>query len=270
MTPLRIGMVSADVAAWQRVLGVTADGDFGPKTDAATRAWQVAHGLTADGVVGTETWASAPLAASRAEADQIRHELGLTTGPIPASLAHRAFVMFGPLEGVIPWLYLDVKGLVTVAIGNLVDPMSYALDLPFVKPDGTPASRDEIAGEWHHVKALTRLAHQGHLAAKHETQLRLTPEGIEQVVTAKLGEMWGELGKRFPEIATWPEDAQLATLSMAWACGPWFRFGALESALRAKNFTLAAASCQISEAGNAGIVPRNRANRQLYLDAAKV
>ena len=255
MTTLRLGMVSADVAVWQRVLGVTADGDFGPATDAATRAWQVAHGLTADGVVGPKTWASA----------------GVTPPPvatIPASLAHRAFEMFGPLEGVIPWLYLDIKGLVTVAIGNLVDPIDYALPLPFVRPDNTSASVDEIRAAWCHVKALTRLAHQGHRAAERETQLRLTTAGIEQVVTAKLGEMWGELSKRFPEIATWPESAALATLSMAWACGPHFRFGALESALRAKNFTLAAASCQISEAGNAGIVPRNRANRQLYLDAA--
>lgn len=56
---IRLGSKGLDVAAWQRVLGVTDDGDFGPKTDAATRAWQASHGLIADGIVGPETIAKA-------------------------------------------------------------------------------------------------------------------------------------------------------------------------------------------------------------------
>ncbi len=55
---LRRPMKGPDVAAWQAIVGVTADGDFGPKTETATRAWQKAHGLVADGVVGRKTWAS--------------------------------------------------------------------------------------------------------------------------------------------------------------------------------------------------------------------
>jgi hypothetical protein len=56
---LRQGMSGPDVAAWQRTLGVAADGIFGPRTATATAAWQAAHGLTADGVVGPRTWAAA-------------------------------------------------------------------------------------------------------------------------------------------------------------------------------------------------------------------
>ena len=41
-----------DVAAWQAIIGVKADGVFGPGTESATIAWQKAHGLTADGIVG--------------------------------------------------------------------------------------------------------------------------------------------------------------------------------------------------------------------------
>lgn len=62
---IRIGSKGLDVVAWQKTIGVTADGDFGPKTDAATKAWQTAHGLTADGVVGPATLAAAAAVGDR-------------------------------------------------------------------------------------------------------------------------------------------------------------------------------------------------------------
>jgi len=50
------GSTGPAVKQWQSIIGVTADGQFGPATAAATKAWQAAHGLTADGVVGALTW----------------------------------------------------------------------------------------------------------------------------------------------------------------------------------------------------------------------
>lgn len=56
MTTIKKGSKGEDVKKIQKVVGVTADGDFGPKTEAAVIAWQKAHGLTADGLVGPKTW----------------------------------------------------------------------------------------------------------------------------------------------------------------------------------------------------------------------
>jgi peptidoglycan hydrolase-like protein with peptidoglycan-binding domain len=52
---LRKGMKGDDVARMQKVLGVTADGDFGFGTQTAVKKWQNNNGLTADGIVGPAT-----------------------------------------------------------------------------------------------------------------------------------------------------------------------------------------------------------------------
>jgi murein DD-endopeptidase MepM/ murein hydrolase activator NlpD len=52
------GSKGADVKHLQSRLGITADGDFGPKTHAAVTAFQTSKGLVADGIVGPKTWAA--------------------------------------------------------------------------------------------------------------------------------------------------------------------------------------------------------------------
>ncbi|HEY3446109.1 MAG TPA: peptidoglycan-binding protein [Myxococcales bacterium] len=61
---LKVGSSGSAVADLQRRLAAAgfspgpADGQFGPKTDAAVRSYQRANGLSADGVVGNQTWSS--------------------------------------------------------------------------------------------------------------------------------------------------------------------------------------------------------------------
>jgi peptidoglycan hydrolase-like protein with peptidoglycan-binding domain len=52
---IQLGSSGPDVAAWQKTIGVPADGNFGPKTQEATQRWQASHGLKDDGVVGPKT-----------------------------------------------------------------------------------------------------------------------------------------------------------------------------------------------------------------------
>lgn len=44
------------VSVWQVICGASVDGDFGRKTEDATKAWQRSHGLVDDGIVGARTW----------------------------------------------------------------------------------------------------------------------------------------------------------------------------------------------------------------------
>ena len=53
---LKNGSKGKDVKKLQEKLGLTADGAFGPGTEAKVKAWQAANGLTADGLVGDGTW----------------------------------------------------------------------------------------------------------------------------------------------------------------------------------------------------------------------
>jgi len=54
---LKNGSKGEEVKQLQTLLGATADGSFGPGTEAKVKSWQAANGLTADGIVGDGTWA---------------------------------------------------------------------------------------------------------------------------------------------------------------------------------------------------------------------
>ena len=63
---LKVGSKGEEVKALQTKLGLAADGDFGPGTEAKLKAWQTANGLTADGVAGPATLAKLGISESAA------------------------------------------------------------------------------------------------------------------------------------------------------------------------------------------------------------
>lgn len=58
MKTIKNGSKGEEVKTLQKLLGLTADGIFGAKTEAAVKEYQKKNGLTADGIVGAKTWAA--------------------------------------------------------------------------------------------------------------------------------------------------------------------------------------------------------------------
>lgn len=56
MPTIKKGSKGNAVKIWQIIIGVTVDGNFGAKTELATKNFQRKNGLTQDGIVGPKTW----------------------------------------------------------------------------------------------------------------------------------------------------------------------------------------------------------------------
>lgn len=184
-------------------------------------------------------------------------------------------------EGRVPYMYLDVLGLVTVGVGNLVDPVLAAQALPFrfknrpgVAAPGSAATADQIAAEWQMLKNDSSLKTRGYKACEPITQLELSDDAIDSLVIDRLTKNESFLKRQpwFQDFDTWPADAQLGLLSMAWAMGPAGpgNFPSFRAACQRLDFNTAAAQCKMNEAGNPGVVPRNQANFTLFSNAAIV
>jgi hypothetical protein len=151
----------------------------------------------------------------------------------PAVLA--AFFGFQTrFEGSLPFMYLDDEYLVTTAIGCLVNSIDSVANLEWVhQGTGAPATQAEIAAAWTTVKGATALAKMGGGAFAKLTDLRLTPAAATKLVNDRATSFEAVLLRRFPEYPGWPADAQLGTLSDAWAAGPAWAAPFFDAAARA-------------------------------------
>ena len=96
---LRQGSTGAHVVALQRIVGVKADGVFGPRTKTAVQRYQGRHRLTPDGVVGPRTAAAMRL--GRAPAG--RAPTAPSTAAAPAPSAVRGVVAIAAAYTGIPY-----------------------------------------------------------------------------------------------------------------------------------------------------------------------
>lgn len=188
---------------------------------------------------------------------------------------HAAWHAFStPFEGRVLSMYLDIKGLVTTGVGNLIDTVHEAQKLPWRKESsGQLATPYEIGEAWHKLKGAQELAHKHTSHARALTGLVLTDAAVDALVERKLRENDEFITTHwFPHFQQIPADAQLAILSMAWAVGPAFntKFPLFTHAALAGKWWECAERCTIREEGNPGVVPRNKANRICFKNASGV
>lgn len=135
-------------------------------------------------------------------------------------------------EGVVPWLYLDTKGLVTTGIGFLVDgPTEDFFTMGWKSSDGSLSTRQELQAAYNAIKARQDLKNLGGGSSVFAqlTSVRLgppstpinqvTPE-IERIFRSKVISFENSLRSQLPAFDTWPADAQVALMRHAWAAGP--------------------------------------------------
>lgn len=200
-----------------------------------------------------------------------------------------------PLEGRINHFYLDIKGLVTTGVGNLIDnyndvcPPS-ALALPWRVDGRELATKEQIKQHWEYLKSRQDLKSKHYKYAKDAFEQRfrcvltLDDEAIDALVLQKLGDFAAHATKTWKEFPDFPADSQLAVLSMYWALGSLTNFpnckrlvaaqdwegcakGAPETA-KSKGWGEASYPCKIRDSDNQGVRPRNQQNVLCFRNAA--
>ncbi len=195
----------------------------------------------------------------------------LNPGTPPAGIGHadpirqaRADIL--RFEAVVPHMYCDPVGKVTVGAGFLLDRANHAAALPFeVRQSGRPAVDRMIREEWRTVKD----AFAGNHAAgyyRHFTQLVLPEDAIHRELDRRLATTERQIRGYFPHYPRWPSSARQAMLDMAYnlgSSGVIRKFPRFTAACRAGNWAEAGRQSrrpQLSEA-------RNQAIRDLFREA---
>jgi hypothetical protein len=182
-------------------------------------------------------------------------------------------------EGNVAHMYLDTKGLVTIGIGNLIDPISLALTLPFQfkvnnragVAGGKPATVKEIEAEWLSLKNSPNrllLTRSGASASARVTDLELSPASRQRLFDRVTNAHEAQLTTYFASFPNWPGDAQLGVMAMAWGLGVYFppKFPKFTAACQVQDFDAAARECNISS----WRAERNQASVRFSTNAACV
>ncbi len=176
------------------------------------------------------------------------------------------------LEGPTNWMYLDVLGLVTTGFGNLINTPASACALPWRHADGSFASRDEIIAEWATVRTHKEMAPHGGGAFAKVTKLRLDAYGVDSLVRNTIARNDEAMKRRYPDWESWPAAAQMACMSLAWACGSAYAFPDMDRALANRDFETASREIEMTPEHNPGnnLKARNLANETLMRNAQRV
>lgn len=120
-------------------------------------------------------------------------------------------------EDTVPWMYLDIKGLVTVGVGEMLDNAAKAQALAFVDSDGQAATPEAILADFNRVHALSP-AHGPNFYRSSSSPV-LPPPAIDALLLDHVESFEAELSARFPAYASFPDPAKLGLLDMIYNLG---------------------------------------------------
>jgi len=168
-------------------------------------------------------------------------------------------------EGVIPWMYLDTRGLVTVGVGQMLAAVSAAQALPFIDANGNPVASDVILAEYNRVAGLP----MGQTPGTYRTDASptLAAASIDSLLMGRVQDFDQQLSAKFANYAAFPDPAKLGLLDMIYNLGPAKLFGTYPSfmgCVNNDNWTGAAGQCNRFGPSQA----RNDWTRQQFLAAA--
>jgi GH24 family phage-related lysozyme (muramidase) len=167
-------------------------------------------------------------------------------------------------EGVIPYLYLDSVGYVTVGVGFMLVSIYAAATLPFVNPDGSNASPDQIAAEFNRVQALPA----GKTADFYHTiaSLALPMSSIDQLLASKVNSFEVSLRRLYSGYDAFPDGVKEALIDMIYNLGAaklQATYPKFNAAVNAQDWKTAAEQCHRN--GPSG--DRNTWTAQQFMEA---
>lgn len=197
------------------------------------------------------------------------------------NVAHLFPQVTAELEGVFTNPYSDVKRLITTGAGILIDPLHRCLSHEWWIGDRR-ATPQEIEDDWSELKTRANAmsdADLQHWTATMQapfTSIRLKADYVEQLTIRRAHLNFDYITKNLiPGLPNEPADAQLGVLLLSWAVGAGFDRTrpprtAFVEACNAGDWLAAAAGARLNEAGNKGVIGRNKHMALCFSNAATV
>lgn len=165
-------------------------------------------------------------------------------------------------------MYLEAKGLVTTGTGNLIDTVKGAQALPWLTKDNKLATPAQVEAEWKQIKARQSIKSQGGYAYIKYATLHLSEDTVDALLFSVTDRFWSIMKGTLPDLESYPADAQLALMDLAWQNGPAFltSWNDTRESVRAKDFAKTAKVIASSLKAS----PRTTFRTRLFMNAAAV
>lgn len=167
-------------------------------------------------------------------------------------------------EGVVPYMYLDSVGLVTIGVGFMLPNVYAASTLPFLNTKDELASQVEIAIDYNRVKSLpsNKLPTYYHSFSS----LLLPPSEINRLLAANVNSFEVSLRRMYPDYGIYPDAVKVALIDMVYNLGAaklQAQYPKFNAAVRAHDWQLAASQSH----RNGPSEERNTYVKNLFLEA---